>query len=186
MQWFLELPDELAVECRVGDPAKIRAQETRQQTHDRRDAGLLLKLLSEDRFPEIWMPSSEQRDLRTLLRDRHQWVRMRTRVQHTLQAIALNYALRRALRACGLCRACASTSLSHLAVDSYRVAFRTVAAQRSEIVPHRSRFQHFGTRPIPDARATPTGRQAAWCRECGRSSSTMTSSCRFQRKCRRV
>jgi len=41
------------------------------------------------------MPSIEQRDLRTLLRDRDQWVRMRSRVQHTLQAIALNHALRK-------------------------------------------------------------------------------------------
>src|SRR5258708_20007546 len=40
------------------------------------------------------MPSTEQRDLRTLLRDRHQWVKMRARLQHTLQAIALNHALR--------------------------------------------------------------------------------------------
>ena len=48
----------------------------------------------EDRFPTICMPSSEQRDLRTLLRDRHQWVKVRTRVQNTLQAIALNHALR--------------------------------------------------------------------------------------------
>ena len=40
------------------------------------------------------MPSTEQRDLRTLLRDRDQWVRMRSRVQHTLQSIALNHALR--------------------------------------------------------------------------------------------
>lgn len=95
MQWFLELLDELEIECRVGHPAKIRAQETRKQKHDRRDADLLLKLLSEGRFPEIWMPSTEERDIRTLLRDRHQWVRMRTRVQHTLQAIALNHALRR-------------------------------------------------------------------------------------------
>jgi hypothetical protein len=47
-------------------------------------------LMREDGFPEIWMPSSEQRDLRTLLRDRHQWVKIRTRVQNTLQAIALN------------------------------------------------------------------------------------------------
>ena len=47
-----------------------------------------------DRFPEIGMPSTEQRDLRTLLRDRHQGVKMRTRLQHTLQAIALNHALR--------------------------------------------------------------------------------------------
>ena len=49
------------------------------------------------------MPSSEQRDLRTLLRDRHQWVRIRTRVQNTLQAIALNHALRKGRR-CGLQR----------------------------------------------------------------------------------
>jgi len=94
MQWFLELLEELGIEYRVGHPAKIRAQETRKQKHDRRDAGLLLRLLCEDRFPEIWIPSTEQRDLRTLLRDRDQWVRMRSRVQHTLQAIALNHALR--------------------------------------------------------------------------------------------
>jgi hypothetical protein len=48
----------------------------------------------EDRFPAIWMPSTDQRDLRTLLRDRHQWVKIRSRLQHTLQAIALNQALR--------------------------------------------------------------------------------------------
>ena len=95
MQWFLELLEKLGIECRVGHPAKIRAKETRKQKHDRRDARLILELLMEDRFPEIWMPSSEERDVRTLLRDRHQWVRMRVRLQHTLQAIALNHALRR-------------------------------------------------------------------------------------------
>jgi len=77
MQWFLELLEELGIEYRAGHPAKIRAKETRKQKHDRRDARLLLTLLSEGRFPEIWMPSSEPRDLRTLLRDRDQWVRMR-------------------------------------------------------------------------------------------------------------
>src|SRR5580704_17550198 len=95
MQWFLELLEELGIECRVGHPATIRAAETRKQKHDRRDAEVILELLlMKDRFPEIWMPSTEQRDLRTLLRDRHQWVKMRTRLQHTLQAIALNHALR--------------------------------------------------------------------------------------------
>jgi transposase len=94
MQWFLELLEELGIECRVGHPAKIRAKETRKQKHDRRDARLILELLIEDHFPEIWMPSTEQRDVRTLLRDRHQWVKMRARLQHTLQAIALNHALR--------------------------------------------------------------------------------------------
>src|SRR5215471_12858801 len=77
MQWFLELLEELGIQYRVGHPAKIRAQETRKQKHDGRDADLLLDLLvMADRFPEIWMPSMEQRDLRTLLRDRHQWVKM--------------------------------------------------------------------------------------------------------------
>ena len=95
MQWFLELMEELGIECRVGHPAKIRTAEPRKQKHDRRDAQLLLKFLSENRFPTIWMPSSEQRDLRTLLRHRHQWVRLRSRVQHTLQSMALNHGLRR-------------------------------------------------------------------------------------------
>src|SRR6266705_1273927 len=95
MQWFLELLEELGIDCRVGHPAKIRAAETRKQKHDRRDAEVILDLLvRKDRFPDIWMPSTEQRDLRTLLRDRHQWVKMRARLQHTLQAIALNHALR--------------------------------------------------------------------------------------------
>src|SRR6201981_2048505 len=61
MQWFLELMEELGIECRVGDPAKIRAAEPRKQKYDRRDAQLLLKLLSENRFPTLWMPSTEQR-----------------------------------------------------------------------------------------------------------------------------
>jgi transposase len=87
--------EELGIECRVGHPKEVRKAETRKQKHDRRDARLLLKLLVENRFPTIWMPSSEQRDLRTLLRHRHQWVRMRSRVQHTLQSMALMNGLRR-------------------------------------------------------------------------------------------
>jgi hypothetical protein len=90
-QWFLELLEELGIVCRMGRRAKIRAAETRKQKHDRRDARLMLNLLMrEDGFPEIWMPSSEERDLRTLLRDRHQWVKIRTRVQNPLQAMALS------------------------------------------------------------------------------------------------
>jgi transposase len=95
MPWFLKLMEELKIECRVGHPAKVRAAEPRKQKHDRRDARLLLNLLAENRFPAIWMPSTEQRDLRTLLRHRHQWVRMRTRVQHTLPSLALANGLRR-------------------------------------------------------------------------------------------
>ena|SRR5882762_5754551 len=51
---------------------RFRAAETRKQKHDRRDARLILDLLTKGDFPAIWMPSTEQRDLRTLLRDSHQ------------------------------------------------------------------------------------------------------------------
>jgi transposase len=87
--------DEFGITCHVGHPAKVRKAETRRQKHDRRDASLLLTLLTENRFPAIWLPSTELRDLRALLLHRHQWVRMRTRVQSALQAIALNHGMRR-------------------------------------------------------------------------------------------
>ena len=70
MGWFLRLMEELDVTCHVGDPARIRKVETRRQKHDRRDAALLLELLTENRFPAIWMPPSELRDPRALLRHR--------------------------------------------------------------------------------------------------------------------
>jgi len=95
MGWFLRLMEELGITCRVGDPAKVRAVETRRQKHDRRDARLLLQLLTEGRFPAIWMPSAELRDLRALLLHRDQWVRMRTRVKNALQGLALAHGLRR-------------------------------------------------------------------------------------------
>jgi transposase len=95
MGWFLGLMEELAIECRVGHPAAIRKAETRRQKHDRRDAALLLQLLVEDRFPAIWTPSTEYRDLRSLRLHRHQWVRMRTRAQNALHAIALAHGVRR-------------------------------------------------------------------------------------------
>jgi len=94
MQWFLNLMDELGIECQVGHPASIRAAEPRKQKHDRRDADLILKLLAEQRFPAIWLPSKELLDLRALLLHRHQWVRIRTRLQNALQAIALANGLR--------------------------------------------------------------------------------------------
>jgi hypothetical protein len=52
-------------------------------------------LLVENRFPSIWQPSKELLDLRALLLHRHQWVRLRTRIQNALQAIALANGLRR-------------------------------------------------------------------------------------------
>lgn len=95
MHWFLRLLEELKIEFRVGHPAKIRAAEPRKQKNDCRDARLLLTLLAENRFPAICMPSREQHDLQILLRHRDQFVRIRTRVQLSLQALALSHGLRR-------------------------------------------------------------------------------------------
>ena len=61
MQWFVNLMEELRIECRVDHPAEIRAAEPRKQKHDRRDADLILKLLVENRFPAIWLPSKSYR-----------------------------------------------------------------------------------------------------------------------------
>ena len=83
--------EELGIECRVGHrPEDPQGGDRGSKEHDRRDARLVADVAGRELgFPTIWMPSSEQRDLRTLLRHRHQWVRLRSRVQHTLQSMAL-------------------------------------------------------------------------------------------------
>jgi len=97
-QWFLDLMMALRHEVWIGDAAKIRACDVRQQKHDKRDAALLLKLLVEGRFPRIWTPSSEQRDQRQLLIHRHKLVRLRAQVKNGLQHLALNRGVQKKLR----------------------------------------------------------------------------------------
>jgi transposase len=97
-QWFMEMAVRLGHEVWIGDAAKIRASEVRQQKHDRRDAALLLQLLVEGRFPRIWTPSSEQRDLRQLLIHRHKLVRLRANVKNELQHLALNQGVQKKRR----------------------------------------------------------------------------------------
>jgi transposase len=74
----------------IGDAAKIKRQRDRKQKTDREDARLVRKLLLENRFPQIWVPSLENRDLRQLLWHRHRLVQMRTRIMNQLQALAMN------------------------------------------------------------------------------------------------
>jgi transposase len=89
-QWFTELMASLGHPLWIGDAARIRAAEVRQQKTDRRDAALLLKLLLEGRFPRIWTPTVEERDQRQLLLHRHKLVEMRVRVKNELQHLAMN------------------------------------------------------------------------------------------------
>lgn len=95
-QWFVEMAGRLGHEVWIGDAAKIRACEVRKQKHDRRDAGLILKLLLEGRFPRIWTPSGDEKDLRQLLIHRHKLVRIRVQVKNELQHLAMNQGVTRA------------------------------------------------------------------------------------------
>jgi len=94
-RWFERLLAELGIEVWIGDAAKIKTKRVRKQKTDRQDAQLLLKLLLENNFPRIWVPSPENRDLRQLLWHRHRLMQMRTRIMNQLQALAMNEGKRR-------------------------------------------------------------------------------------------
>jgi len=93
-RWFERLLTELQFELWIGDAAEIRTKRVRKQKTDRQDAELLLRLLMENRFPRIWVPDEENRDLRQLLWHRHRLVQMRTRVMNQLHVVALNEGVR--------------------------------------------------------------------------------------------
>jgi transposase len=93
-RWFERLLAELQFELWIGDAAVIRTKRVRKQKTDRQDAQLILKLMLKDDFPQIWVASWENRDLRQLLWHRHRMVQARTRIMNQLQAVALNEGLR--------------------------------------------------------------------------------------------
>jgi len=97
-QWFIDLLERLGHQVWVGDAARIRASYVRKQKTDRRDAGHILRLLMEDRFPRLWTPTGAQRDLRQLLIHRHKLVEIRTRVKNGLQHLALNRGMQKQRR----------------------------------------------------------------------------------------
>ena len=89
-QWFVELVEDLGQEIWIGDAAQIRASYVRKQKTDKRDAAHILKLVVEGRFPRLWTPDREQRDLRQLVLHRHKLVEIRSRVKNELQHLAMN------------------------------------------------------------------------------------------------
>ena len=93
--WFERLLESAGIELWMGDATRIRAAEVRKQKTDRRDAAHLLRLLMEDRFPRIWVPSLEERDVRQLLLQRHKQVQARTRIKNQLQALALGQGMQK-------------------------------------------------------------------------------------------
>ena len=93
-RWFERLLAELQIELWIGDAAEISTRRVRKQKTDRQDAQLILKLMLKDDFPQIWVASWENRDLRQLLWHRHRLVQARTRIMNQLQAVALNEGVR--------------------------------------------------------------------------------------------
>jgi len=88
--WFERMLAECGHELWVGDAARIRASEVRQQKTDTRDAEHILDLLRTDRFPRIWVPSLAERDVRQLLVHRMKLVRVRTMTKNQLHAQAIS------------------------------------------------------------------------------------------------
>jgi transposase len=97
-QWFLDLVEQLGHEIWVGDAAKIRASFVRKQSTDKRDAGHILTLLLEKRFPRLWRPSAAMRDQRQLLRHRDKLVEIRTKIKNGLQHLAMNRGMQKKSR----------------------------------------------------------------------------------------
>jgi transposase len=97
-QWFEQMLGEQGHELWIGDAAQIRRLVVRQQKTDRRDARHILGLLLDGRFPRLWVPSAEMRDVRQLLRHRQKLVEMRAQVKNQLQHLALNQGVRRKRR----------------------------------------------------------------------------------------
>src|SRR3981081_4507532 len=87
--WCEAMLAELGHELWMGDAAKIRAAVVRKQKTDARDAAHLLALLCANRFPTIWRPSLEERDLRQLLWHRQKLVWMWGGVKNRMHALAM-------------------------------------------------------------------------------------------------
>ena len=88
-RWFERMLAEMGHELWIGDAAQIRAAMVRKQKTDARDAAHLLELLLSERFPRIWRPTMEERDLRQLVWHRQKLVWMRNAVGNQLHALAM-------------------------------------------------------------------------------------------------
>lgn len=103
-QWFERLLAELGDELWVGHPGEIRARAVRRQKTDTRNAEHILDLMLSNRFPRIWVPSVEERDVRQMLRHGDKLVQMRTAVKNQLHYLAMSQGVcrkRQRWSACG-------------------------------------------------------------------------------------
>ena len=91
--WFEHLLEELGHEVWLGDATEIRRRARRRQKNDRRDAELILDLLTHDEFPRVHRPNMQSREVLRMLRYRQKLVQMRTTIKNSLQALSLQSGL---------------------------------------------------------------------------------------------
>lgn len=131
-QWFEQMLAEMGHELWIGDAAQIRRLAGRKQKTDRRDAKHILDLMVDGRFPKLWVPSQQIRDVRQLLRHRQKLVEMRTQVKNQLQHLALNQGVRRKRR---LWSAAGRAALEQLPLQGW------TARRRSDLLAMLDRLQ---------------------------------------------
>lgn len=134
--WFQRMLEEMGQRLWIGDAARIRASVVRRQKTDQRDADHILTLLMEDRFPKLWVPTMEERDVRQLLSHRHHLVRSRTQVKNQLQALALNQGVQKKRQ---LWSEAGRELLQKLALDRHTAARRNECLQRLDYLDEQIR-----------------------------------------------
>jgi transposase len=77
----------------VTHAADVRAIASARVKTDRRDSVQLARLLAADLLPEVWVPPSDVRDLRTLLGHRRDLISQRIRLRNYLQSLLAAYQL---------------------------------------------------------------------------------------------
>ena len=94
--WFERLLAELGLGAVAGRCQSDSGQRSAQAENRPAGRGACSCICcSKDRFPKIWVPSLEERDVRQLLVHRHKQVQGRTRVKNQLQAMALSQGVQR-------------------------------------------------------------------------------------------
>lgn len=91
--WFEEMMEGLGHTLLVSDAAQIRRRARRRQKNDRRDAELILDLLTHDAFPRRYRYSPQSREVLRQLRFRHKLVKLRTMMWNSLHALSISAGL---------------------------------------------------------------------------------------------
>ena len=80
-----DLLESMDIEVKMADPMQVKAIAHAKIKTDKRDAKVLADLLRANLIPEVYMRSRENREAQRLLRQRIQFVRMRTQIKNRIR-----------------------------------------------------------------------------------------------------